>query len=36
MNCPGMPGQNMSGVNAASVVAMEAVTGQSMRLAASA
>ncbi len=35
MNSPIMPGQNRSGRNAASVVAVEAVIGQAMRLAAS-
>jgi hypothetical protein len=36
MNSPTMPGQNTSGRNAASVVAVEAMIGQAMRLAASA
>ena len=31
MNLPDTPGQNMSGKNAARVVAMDAVTGQNMR-----
>ena len=35
MNSPTMPGQNRSGRKAASVVAVEAVIGQAMRLAAS-
>ena len=34
MNLPDTPGQNMSGRKAASVVAMDAVTGQNMRFAA--
>ena len=33
MNSPTMPGQNSSGTKAASVVAVEAVIGQAMRLA---
>ena len=36
MNWPATPGQKISGRNAASVVAVDAVTGQNMRLAASA
>ena len=35
MNFPATPGQNMSGRNAASVVAIDAVTGQNIRLDAS-
>ena len=35
MNSPTMPGQNSSGMKAASVVAVEAMIGQAMRLAAS-
>jgi len=34
MNSPIMPGQNSNGINAAKVVAVEAVIGQAMRLAA--
>jgi hypothetical protein len=34
MNSPTMPGQNSSGRKAASVVAVEAMIGQAMRLAA--
>ena len=34
MNCPAKPGQNSSGKNTASVVAVEAVIGQAMRCAA--
>ena len=34
MNSPTMPGQNMSGRKAASVVIVEAAIGQAMRLAA--
>ena len=34
MNSPTMPGQNRSGMNAASVVAVAAMIGHAMRLAA--
>ena len=36
MNSPTTPGQNSNGMNAAKVVAVDAVMGQAMRLAASA
>ena len=36
MNWPAVPGQNISGRKAANVVAVDAVTGQNMRLTASA
>jgi hypothetical protein len=36
MNCPTTPGQNRSGENAATRVAVAAITGPAMRLAASA
>ena len=32
MNLPDTPGQNISGRNAANVVAMDAITGQNIRL----
>ena len=35
MNCPATPGQNSIGKNAQSVVAVELITGQNIRLAAS-
>ena len=36
INSPTIPGQNSNGVNTASVVTVEAVTGQAMRIAAEA
>ena len=35
MNLPGMPGQNISGRNAASVAPVDVTTGQNIRFAAS-